>query len=244
MIWTIVTFVVVLVILRLTAWKPIMKSLQGTAEQASKARSQKPSRIKNEAERFARSTRRCWIARRTTPARFWTRHAATESTLQEELRNRAQQEAEEFKTRAHREIELQKDSAIKEIWDQTAELSTALASRVLGRTLQGADQERLVRELLAGMQERNERDERVRSRIGASRVTKHPVARVYTRSPPGDRQGARRRRGDGRELARFAQTWGSAAGRIARLLRSPILATREEARDPCAEPCKATPAIS
>jgi F-type H+-transporting ATPase subunit b len=88
--------------------------------------------------------------------------------LQEELRNRARQEAEEFKSRAHREIELQKDAALKEIWQQTASLSTALASRVLGRTLQASDQERLVKELLEGMQ----------SEMGSAPVTARAAERA------------------------------------------------------------------
>jgi F-type H+-transporting ATPase subunit b len=71
--------------------------------------------------------------------------------VQQEIRDAAQQEATEFKERARREIELQKDAAVHEIWNLTANLSTDLAGRILGRSLDGRDQDRLVRELIEQM---------------------------------------------------------------------------------------------
>jgi F-type H+-transporting ATPase subunit b len=152
MIWTIVTFLVVMLILRATAWKPIMSALAEREKKIEGAIAD-ASRIKNEAEQL-HAKYLTLLDRAKDDARSILDEARKDGiALQEEIRNRAKQEAEEFKTRAHREIELQKDSAIKEIWEQTAGLATTLAGRVLGRSLQSADQERLVRELLAGMQE-------------------------------------------------------------------------------------------
>jgi F-type H+-transporting ATPase subunit b len=151
MIWTMVTFIVVLIILRMTAWKPIMKGLQDRQNSIEGAIAE-AAKIKTEAEAlFAKY--QLMLEKSKDEARAILDEARKDGViLQEELRNRARQEAEEFKARAHREIELQKDAALKEIWQQTAALSTALASRVLGRTLQASDQERLVKELLDGMQ--------------------------------------------------------------------------------------------
>jgi F-type H+-transporting ATPase subunit b len=151
MIWTMVTFIVVLIILRLTAWKPIMKGLQDR-ERSIEGAIAEAARIKTESEAlFAKYQE--MLEHSKDEARAILDEARKDGmVLQEELRNRARQEAEEFKSRAHREIELQKDAALKEIWQQTATLSTSLASRVLGRTLQASDQERLVKELLEGMQ--------------------------------------------------------------------------------------------
>jgi F-type H+-transporting ATPase subunit b len=151
MIWTIVTFLVVLLILRATAWKPIMAALEEREKKIEGAIAE-AARIKNDAEQL-HAKYQTLVDRAKDEGRAILDEARKDGiALQEELRNRAKQEAEEFKARAHREIELQKDAAIKEIWDQTAGLATTLASRVLGRTLEGADQERLVKELLAGMQ--------------------------------------------------------------------------------------------
>ena len=151
MIWTMVTFIVVLIILRMTAWKPIMKGLQDRQNSIEGAIAE-AARIKTEAEVLF-GKYQTMLEQSKDEARAILDEARKDGViLQEELRNRARQEAEEFKARAHREIELQKDAALKEIWEQTATLSTALASRVLGRTLQSSDQERLMKELLDGMQ--------------------------------------------------------------------------------------------
>jgi len=151
MIWTMVTFLVVLLILRMTAWKPIMaalhereKSIEGAIAEAAK--------IKDEAQTLFAKYQEMLEASKDEARAILDEARKDGMILQEELRNRARQEGEEFKARAHREIELQKDAALKEIWQQTATLSTALASRVLGRTLQPSDQERLMKELLDGMQ--------------------------------------------------------------------------------------------
>jgi F-type H+-transporting ATPase subunit b len=167
MIWTMVTFIVVLIILRLTAWKPIMKGLQDREKNIEGAIAE-AARIKTEAEAlFAKYQE--MLEHSKDEARAILDEARKDGViLQEELRNRARQEAEEFKSRAHREIELQKDAALKEIWQQTASLSTALASRVLGRTLQASDQERLVKELLEGMQ----------SEMGSAPVTARAAERA------------------------------------------------------------------
>jgi F-type H+-transporting ATPase subunit b len=167
MIWTMVTFIVVLIILRLTAWKPIMKGLRDREKNIEGAIAE-AARIKTEAEAlFAKYQE--MLEHSKDEARAILDEARKDGViLQEELRNRARQEAEEFKSRAHREIELQKDAALKEIWQQTASLSTALASRVLGRTLQASDQERLVKELLEGMQ----------SEMGSAPVTARATERA------------------------------------------------------------------
>ncbi len=150
LIWTIITFVVVLLVLRAVAWKPLMSSLaerqrniEGAIEEAQKA--------KADAEAL--------LARHESmmnQAKDDARHILDEARqdgkrLQEEIRAAAQKEATDFKERAQKEIELQKDAAVHEIWDLAGNLSTELASRILGRTLDAADQDRLVKELIDEM---------------------------------------------------------------------------------------------
>ncbi len=150
MIWTIITFIIVLVILRMTAWKPLMtaleerqKSIEGAIEEAG--------RIKNEAEALLAKYETMLESAKDESREILEEARRDGAKVQAEIRERAQHEAEEFKDRAHREIELAKDGALKEIWDQAASLSTELASRILGRSLEGSDQDRLVRELIGEM---------------------------------------------------------------------------------------------
>lgn len=150
LIWTIITFVIVLVVLRLVAWKPLMASLaerqrniEGAIEEAQK--------LKAEAESLL-ARYQSTLHQAKDEARTILDEARRDAhRMQEEIRAAAHKEAGEFKDRAQREIELQKDSAVQEIWDLAGNLSTELASRILGRSLDASDQDRLVKELIDEM---------------------------------------------------------------------------------------------
>lgn len=65
------------------------------------------------------------------------------------IRTKAQQESEEIRERAEREIDQAKGAAIKEIYAQAADLSTAIAEKILRRNLSVEDQRSLVAESLS-----------------------------------------------------------------------------------------------
>ncbi|MAF26585.1 MAG: F0F1 ATP synthase subunit B [Gemmatimonadota bacterium] len=150
MIWTIVTFVVVLIVLRLTAWNPILSALK-EREQSIEGAIADAGRIQSEAEELL-ATYRTMIDKARDETRAILEEGRKDSLqAQEEIRKAALVEADEFKARARREIELQKDGAVREIWEQAADLSTELASRVIGRSLTGDDHRRLVENLITEM---------------------------------------------------------------------------------------------
>lgn len=150
LIWTIITFLVVLVVLRITAWGPLMKSLAEREQRISGA-IEEADRIKSEAQQlFARY--QTMMDKSKDEARSILDEARRDGlAVQEEIRRKAHEEAEQFKERARKEIELAKDGAVHELWEQAAGLSTELATRILGRALDQRDQERLVRELIQEM---------------------------------------------------------------------------------------------
>lgn len=150
LIWTIITFLVVLFVLSQTAWKPMMAALNEREQRISGAIDE-ADRIKSEAKELL-ARYETMIDKAKDEARGILDEARKDGVaVQEDIRKKAQEEAQDFKERAHKEIELAKDGAIKEIWDQAAGLSTELATRILGRSLDSNDQDRLVRELIDEM---------------------------------------------------------------------------------------------
>ena len=154
LIWTIVTFVIVLVVLRFTAWNPLMSSLaerqrniEGAIEEAQTARS--------EAEALLAKYESTMNNAKSEAKAILDEARRDGQKVQQEIREVAQQEATEFKERAQREIDLQKDAAVDEIWTLAGRLSTDLAGRILGRTVDSSDQERLVKELVEEMRREN-----------------------------------------------------------------------------------------
>ena len=150
LIWTIVTFVVVLIVLRFTAWTPLVKSL-AERQQAIEGSIEDARRIKTDAEAVLAKYEHMLAAAKDEARGILDEARADGRRVQEEIRAVAQKEATEFKDRALREIELQKDAAVQEIWTLTANLSTDLASRIVGRKVDGSDQDRLVKELIDQM---------------------------------------------------------------------------------------------
>ena len=68
------------------------------------------------------------------------------------IRMQAQQESEEIKERATKDIEAAKNQAIREIYAQASDIATTVASKIIKRNLNAADQEALVRESLDQLQ--------------------------------------------------------------------------------------------
>jgi F-type H+-transporting ATPase subunit b len=150
LIWTIVTFVAVLVVLRFTAWNPLVKSL-ADRQRSIEGAIEDARRIKTDAETLLAKYEATLKTAKDEARAIVEEARADGRRVQEEIRETAHREAAEFKERARREIELQKDAAIHEIWDLASNLSTDLAGRILGRRLEGSDQDRLVKELVDQM---------------------------------------------------------------------------------------------
>jgi F-type H+-transporting ATPase subunit b len=150
LIWTIVTFLVVLVVLRVTAWKPLAQSL-ADRQRSIEGAIEDARRIKDEAEALLAKYEALLKSAKDEARQILDEARADGRRVQEEIRATAQREATEFKERARKEIELQKDAALQDIWNLAADLSTNLAGQILGRRLDGADQERLVKELVEQM---------------------------------------------------------------------------------------------
>ena len=71
------------------------------------------------------------------------------------IKMRAQHDAEETKERATKEIESAKQAAIAEIYQQTAELATTIAEKIIRRSLNADDQRDLVKQSLDQLQSLN-----------------------------------------------------------------------------------------
>jgi F-type H+-transporting ATPase subunit b len=147
MIWTVITFVALLVVLRYTAWKPLIAALEArelrireAVEQAEHARLEGERLLREHQERLEMAT--------DEAHQIIEEGKADALRVQKEITEKAREEAEEFKVRARREVELAADQAKKELWEETARLSTLLAEKILQRNLNAQDQQRLLNEVL------------------------------------------------------------------------------------------------
>ena len=150
-IWVLIIFILLVVILYRTAWKNVLAGLKGREArirndiaQAEAARSKAEATLKDYNTQLATAEHRVRdiLSKATTDA----------EQLATSIRARAQQEAEEIKDRATKEIEAARDQALTEIYQQTAELATKVAEKILRRNLNADDQRDLVNQSLSELQ--------------------------------------------------------------------------------------------
>jgi F-type H+-transporting ATPase subunit b len=145
--WALVVFVLLLVILRKTAWGPILEGLQkreetilGAVEEAKRARAE-TARITADFkakmdEAYAEIPRMMDEARRDA------------EQLKEEMRAQAAKDIQTERQRLRREIDTARDQALQEIWTQAALLATLISTKAIGRALSAEDHRRLIDEAL------------------------------------------------------------------------------------------------
>jgi F-type H+-transporting ATPase subunit b len=141
--WTLVVFFVVVVVLGKFAWGPLLGALQRreefirqSLETAKREREEAEARLKEYVDKLNAAR-----AEATAIVEEGRRDAeATRRRIEAE----AHAETEKMVARGRREIEIATESAVKEIYQTVARLSTEAAARILGREISPADHERLI----------------------------------------------------------------------------------------------------
>jgi F-type H+-transporting ATPase subunit b len=148
---TIVIFVLLLVVLGKYAWGPILSGLKAREEKIRKDIAEAESmRVRAEA------TLREYNQQLTTAEQkvrdMLEKAAADAEKIAARLRTQAQNEAQETRERAVKDIEAARAQALSEIYEQTADLATRVAEKILRRNLNAEDQRGLVDQSLRELQ--------------------------------------------------------------------------------------------
>jgi F-type H+-transporting ATPase subunit b len=146
-IWTIVTFLVLLTLLAKFAWRPLLQSLAAREEtirkslaDAEKAR-QELERLNQESEAIIRQAR-------VEAENIVAASRAGAERLRAELRDKARSEAEGIIKNAERQIQLETARALEQIRNEAADISVAIASKLIQKNITREDNERLIDDAL------------------------------------------------------------------------------------------------
>jgi len=144
-IWTIVTFLLLLVAFNKVAWKPLKATLQ--AREASIRQALDDARqAKEELARLQAESARMLAETRVEADAILTRTREDANRFRDELKQKAQAEAANVVKNAQRQIELETARALQQIRTEAADLSVAIASKILQRNVSKEDNERLIEE--------------------------------------------------------------------------------------------------
>lgn len=151
--WTVVIFVLVLVVLGKFAWGPLLAGLQSreayireSLETARRDRTEAESRLREYEEKLAASR-----AEATAIIEEGRRDA---EAVKRRIEEHAKQESAKMIERARREIDAAAIEATRQLYALSAHLATELASRIVGRELNPQDHERLIAESIADLSAR------------------------------------------------------------------------------------------
>jgi F-type H+-transporting ATPase subunit b len=144
-IWTIATFLVLLVLLAKFAWRPLLDALEKRQEDIRTSLAQ-ADKAKQELERLQAESARILADARVEADAIISRTRVDASRVAEEMKVKARGDAEHIVRNAERQIELETSRALERIRHEAIDLSVAIASKLLRRNLTKEDNERLIAE--------------------------------------------------------------------------------------------------
>ena len=154
-IWTLVIFLIVVVVLGKFAWGPVLGLLKEREDFIRKSLHD-AKRDRDEAEaRLKEYTVQTQNAR--AEAASLVEEARRDSErLREELRSKAKAEADTILKNAERQIQLETGRALAQIRTEAVDLSVMIASKLIGRNLTKSDNERLIEDALKQVEIRHQ----------------------------------------------------------------------------------------
>jgi len=146
-VWTLIAFIIVFLLLKKFAWKPILKSLKeretGIAESLASA-----ERVKAEMAQLKNENEALLAKAREERAQLLKEARDTKDKIINEAKEQAKVEANKIIIDAQTAIQHQKMAALTEVKNQVGQLVIEVAEKVLRRELAGkAEQETFIKQL-------------------------------------------------------------------------------------------------
>ncbi len=150
-IWTILTFLVLLGLLKKYAWGPLLNALESRQEMIRKslddAEQAKQELVKVQQESVA------IVAKARVEADAIISSSRTDAAnLRDELRRQAKVEAEQILKNTERQIQQETERAMSQIHHEAIDLSVSIASKLIQRNLTKEDNEELIEDALKQVQ--------------------------------------------------------------------------------------------
>jgi F-type H+-transporting ATPase subunit b len=142
-VWTIATFVLLLIVLKKIAWKPLMgalesreKNIRETLEEAEEA--------KREAARILNENKLAMERANDEASRILRDGRTLAEQMKNELLAKAQENAKSIVDQAKAEIQREKETALLQVRNEVADLAITVAEKILDQELDTKKQKKIV----------------------------------------------------------------------------------------------------
>ena len=150
-IWTILTFLVLLYLLRKFAWRPLLQALENRQEMIRQSLDD-AEQAKKELEAVQEESSRIVTKARADADAIIASSRADATKLQEELKQKARAEADTIIQNAQKEIRQQTDRSLSQIREEAVDLSLMIASKLIQKNLSKEDNDKLIDDALRQVQ--------------------------------------------------------------------------------------------
>jgi F-type H+-transporting ATPase subunit b len=141
--WTIITFVLLLVILRMVAWKPLLGALTAREESIRKSL-QEAEEAQQEGRRLLEENRRQLALAEGQSQKIIREGRELGDRLKSEIIDKANASSRQMIDQARDEIRREKDAALGQLRAEVADLAVAAAGKLLDANLDTAASRKLV----------------------------------------------------------------------------------------------------
>ena len=148
--WTIVTFSIVLLLLKWKAWGPLMSVLDKRAEDIKNALSA-ADRAKEDAEKASQDYEKLVQKARIEGQQIIADSKAAGDKVKNDIESVARENAEKMIGKAKTQIEAESQKALQEIKSSVVDLSIEAAEKIIEKNLDSEDNRKLVEKTLDSM---------------------------------------------------------------------------------------------
>jgi F-type H+-transporting ATPase subunit b len=150
-VWTIVTFVIVLVILRAVAWKPLLGALSAREEKI-RTSLQQTEEAQQKAQQLLEQNKQQLALAEEHAQRIMKEGREMGEKLKDEVVERANATSRHMIMQAKNEIRQEKDAALKELRAEVADLAIGAAGKIIDANLDTPKQRKLVDSIINQIQ--------------------------------------------------------------------------------------------
>ena len=148
--WTIVTFLIVLFILKWKAWGPLIDTLDKREEDIRDALSS-AEKAKEAADKVAEDYEKMIRKAQAEAQKIVAESKAAGERVREEIKVTAEKEAGDILEKAQHQIQTEKEKAVQEIRSSVVEFSLQAATKVIEKNVDSEDNRRLIKETVEGI---------------------------------------------------------------------------------------------
>ncbi len=148
--WSVVTFLLLLVVLKKVAWIPIIEALENRESEIKNALSS-AEKARENAEKASKDYDDLVKKARLEAQEIITESKSTGERIRTEIKETAEKEAHEIIEKAQNQINAEREKAINDIKKIVVDFSIQAASKIIEKNLDSDDNRRIVNDTIEGI---------------------------------------------------------------------------------------------